>query len=294
LLRQETVFSPNPRFAFATLTRNAASSDYHSLQLQFHRRFSTRLSALVSYTWAHSIDNTSDETERLPSAELFNPDSDRGPSDFDIRHALSAVMTLKIPRLGKPNSLVGAIFRDFGFDMILVANSSRPFSVVAFRALEIGVFNVRPDLVGGIPLYIDDPLAPGGRRLNNTPLGPNQVGPFRIPGEPRQGTLGRNTLRGFPLYQADIALRRRFQVSEHVGLQMKAELFNVFNHPNFASPVGHLGSVSGDAIDPDNSFGRSTSMLGRRLGTGGVNAGLSPLYQIGGPRSIQLSLRLEF
>jgi hypothetical protein len=101
----------------------------------------------------------------------------------------------------------------------------------------------------------------------------------------RQGTLGRNALRGFPLSQLDLAVRRQFALSERTRLQLRAEFFNVFNHPNFGDPVGDLGS---------RLFGLSTQTLARGLGTGGVNGGLSPLYQVGGPRSVQLALRLGF
>ena len=66
---------------------------------------------------------------------------------------------------------------------------------------------------------------------------------------------------------------------------MKAEVFNVFNHPNFGNPVGDLRS---------SLFGEAIQMLGESLGTGGVNGGLSPIYQIGGPRSVQLALKLHF
>jgi hypothetical protein len=57
------------------------------------------------------------------------------------------------------------------------------------------------------------------------------------------------------------------------------------NHPNFGDPVNELGSTL---------FGESIQTLGKSLGTGGVNGGLSPLYQVGGSRSIQLALRLDF
>jgi hypothetical protein len=149
---------------------------------------------------------------------------------------------------------------------------------------------VRPDLVEGIPLYIDDPTAPGGRRFNNTrvtiPGNPNpQIGPFLRPFPARQGSLGRNVLRGFPVYQLDIGFRRQFNFSERLNLQFKTEFFNIFNHPNFGDPDSALLS---------STFGSSTAMLGRSLGSGGVLGGFNPLYQIGGPRSIQFSLKLGF
>jgi hypothetical protein len=93
------------------------------------------------------------------------------------------------------------------------------------------------------------------------------------------------------LYQTDLTLRRQFNLTERVNLQFKAEFFNLFNHPNFADPGANF-----DRANDVNSalFGQSTQMLGRGLGSSGASGGFSPLYQIGGPRSIQFVLRLQF
>jgi hypothetical protein len=93
-------------------------------------------------------------------------------------------------------------------------------------------------------------------------------------------------LRGFGAWQADLALQRQFQITERVGLCFRGEFFNVFNHPNFGPPIGDLTS---------SQFGYSTQMLGSSLGSSGsLDGGLNPLYQIGGSRSIQLALKLQF
>jgi hypothetical protein len=97
--------------------------------------------------------------------------------------------------------------------------------------------------------------------------------------------MGRNALRGFGATQLDFTLRREFPFTERWKLQFSADFFNIFNHPNFADPDNTL---------TDPFFGRSLSMLGQSLGSGGVSGGFSPLYQIGGPRSIQLVLKLVF
>jgi hypothetical protein len=82
----------------------------------------------------------------------------------------------------------------------------------------------------------------------------------------------------------DFALQRQFQFTERLGLRFRAEFFNIFNHPNFGSPTNTISSLL---------FGYSTQMLASSL-AGGSNAGFNPLYQIGGPRSIQLALKLQF
>jgi hypothetical protein len=100
-----------------------------------------------------------------------------------------------------------------------------------------------------------------------------------------QGDLGRNALRGFGAAEVDLTLRRQFKIRERLALQARADFFNIFNHPNFGPPINYLSSPL---------FGQSTQMLGASLGSGGQNGGLNPLYQIGGPRSVQLALKLLF
>jgi hypothetical protein len=92
-------------------------------------------------------------------------------------------------------------------------------------------------------------------------------------------------LRGFEASQADIGLQRIFRVTENVGIRFRAEFFNIVNHPNFGNPTNSLTS---------SLFGRSTQTLANSLGSGGASGGFNPLYQIGGPRSIQLALKLNF
>jgi hypothetical protein len=83
----------------------------------------------------------------------------------------------------------------------------------------------------------------------------------------------------------DFSLRRQFKLTERYKLQFRADFFNLFNHPNFGDF---------DTLFDSPTFGESTQMLGQSLGTGGIEAGFSPLYQIGGPRSIQLALKVQF
>jgi hypothetical protein len=90
--------------------------------------------------------------------------------------------------------------------------------------------------------------------------------------------------RGFPLYQVDMALRRKFNFSESVGLQIQADAFNVLNHPNFEDPLGN------DLVLGSPFVGQSASMSGRSLAGGGFPS----FYSLGGPRTLRLSLKLTF
>ena len=87
------------------------------------------------------------------------------------------------------------------------------------------------------------------------------------------------------MWQLDLALRREFFKEEHRSLQLRVEAFNALNHPNFADPVRFLSSPL---------FGSSPSMLNLMLGTGSPGSGLAPIFQSGGARSIQLTVRFRF
>lgn len=294
LLRLERYTNPNPKFVLVDVSRNKASSDYHSLQLQFRRRLVRGLQALASYTWSESVDNASGDSIFLTPNDMLDPEIDRGPSDFDIRHQFSGAITYNIPT-PRLDGFGRYLSRDWAIDTIFMARSAGPVNVIYSRNLGFGLFGFRPDLVEGMPLYIEDPTAPGGRRFNNQvvviPGNPRpQVGPFRPPVENRQGNLPRNFLRGFPVYQLDLAIRRDFQLKERLRLQFRTEIFNIFNHPNFADPNPTL--LTGNSLN--TAFGFSQSMFGRSLGSGGASGGFNPLYQIGGPRSIQFAMKLLF
>lgn len=295
LLRREGFLNPNPNFPVLEVTTNAASSDYHALQAQFQRRLSNGLQVQLSYTWAKSLDNLSSDALRTVPTVRLDPKVDRAPSDFDVRHAFSSAITYDVPALSF-GKLVKFIFRDFSLDALATARSATPVDVTIQRNIGFGTFAFRPDLVEGVPLYIYNSAFPGGQRINNTfvATSPRQIGPFLIPTTARQGSLGRNSLRGLPVYQADLGIRRKIFVTEHLNFQLKAEVFNVFNHPNFADPSGLLGSDLGATVSRLPGFGQVIQMFGRGLGSGGVSGGFNPLYQMGGPRSIQLSLKLQF
>jgi hypothetical protein len=282
LLRTQIMSNPNPTFSSLTYTNNGATSDYHSMQLQFERRLSRRLQAIASYTWAHAIDEISDE--QISTQGINNVV--RGNADFDIRHNFSAAVTYQLPAPGA-NILTKAVFGHWATDVIVRAQSAAPFSISSgIEVDELGrSVQRRVNVTPGIPIYVDDPLAPGGRRLNNSvdPARPGCKGPFCPAPAGQQGNLGRNVLRGFPLNQIDFALRRQFNFTEGVHLELRAEAFNLFNHPNFGLPENSITSAQ---------FGRATRTLATSLSSQGI--GLSPLFQIGGPRSIQFALRLGF
>jgi hypothetical protein len=161
----------------------------------------------------------------------------------------------------------------WGVDALLHVRSAAPMSPSSNTYFFVGnnAYNARPDLVPGQPLYVNDSSSPGGSRFN--------PGAFIDPSPGRQGNFPRNGLRGLSATQVDLCVRREFALQKQIRVQIRAELFNAFNHPNFGQPTGAIG---------DPLFGQPTQMLNRSLG------GLNALYQIGGPRSAELAAKLLF
>ena len=303
LIQSALVTAPNPNIGAAYLITNEGTSDYDALQVQFQRRLSRNLQALASYTWSHSIDTASAGSFfGNPANGLvpgINPNANRGPSDFDIRNAFSAGLTYNVPA-PRNRGFRGALLHDWSIQNFIVARSALPVDVSDANFLEFanGISaDIRPDLVAGQPLYLHGSqcleapplgfgqLCPGGTGFNpsaftNPPLDPTTGLPLR------QGNVPRNFLRGFGAAQWDFAVHRDFPIHESLKVEVRLESFNVLNHPNFGPPANYFGQ---------GGFGLSTQMLGQYLSGSNVGGGgLSALYQIGGPRSIQLALKLQF
>lgn len=293
LLQTAFVSSPNANFNNVALIGNTASSSYNSLQVQFERRLSRGLQVLASYNFSHSIDDGSLGTYGTGSNTLVpgaGPNSNRGPSDFDVRHAFSAGITYDLPTLNG-HRLAKGLVAGWSLENVVQAWSAAPVNVYYSEISEFlgAETQVRPDLLAGVPVYLHGAQFPGGKAINPAAFA---AAPLDQNGNPlRQGNLGRNGLRGFGAAQWDFAVHRDFWIREPLKLQFRAEMFNLLNHPNFAPPIGDLQSPQ--SLNPQ--FGVSTQTLGQYLGGANVGGGgFNSLYQVGGPRSIQLALKLIF
>ena len=313
LIQTAVVEAPNPSFANANVVSNIARSNYNALQVQFQRRLSRGLQVLASYTWSHSIDTASAGSGFFfnnAGPPGINPNANRGPSDFDVRNAFSLGLTYDLPAV--PLGPVGRVFlRGWSLQSVVQARSAPPVDLydTVFFDLNGAFAVVRPDLVAGQPLYLygsqctselrslgellPTQECPGSKAFNplaftDPPFDPNTFQPLR------QGTVPRNFLRGFGAAQWDFAVHRSFVLREPAVLEFRAEMFNLLNHPNFGPPSGAFLSPE---FGGPAGFGLATQMLAQSLNFESSNLGggaFSPLYQMGGPRSIQLAMKLRF
>jgi hypothetical protein len=268
----------NPSFPYGVLFfQNGLTSDYNALQAQFQRRLSHGLQALASYTFSHCQDYGS-----YNIALSYQ----RGNCDFDVRQNFSSALSYDLPNVSQ-NRVIDALLHQWGLDDRFTARTGFPVTLTSGLSVVNpstgGAYDGGLNIVPGQPFYIYGSQCaavygsscPGGRAINPDAFS-----------EPAAGELGdapRNFVRGFGAWQMDVAVRREFPIHERLKLQFRAEAFNVFNHPDFGSVNGIYCSAG-----PGCTFGQATQTLARSLGI------LSPIYQQGGPRSIQFALKLIF
>lgn len=277
LVRLDGSIDPTNGVLTETYFTSDASSDYEALQAQFIGNVTPNLYTLVSYSWGHSID-----TGSLGSAVFFVPPGaidagDRGSSDFDIRHNVNASVSYRLPSF--PNRFCASCLRGWNLSSTFQARTGFPFNVTSTdTSIGLGFANTgRPSVIAGVPMWINSNASPDGRELNSAAFSPVS--------EYANGTLGRNVLTGPGLFQIDMSLRRQFRLFSGTSLELSATAFNVFNHANFSNPTGYLGSPL---------FGQPISMQNLMLGSGTPTGGLTPIFQSGGPRTVELNLKFSF
>ncbi|HTB12304.1 MAG TPA: carboxypeptidase regulatory-like domain-containing protein [Bryobacteraceae bacterium] len=295
LLRVQTSPEYSDAFDIVSQATNGATSSYNGMQMQFRKRLSDRLQMQLSYTWSHSIDTASNDGGGGGFANLYGG-GQKGSSDYDIRQNLSLSGSYRLPA---PGGILGAPLRHWYLDWVETARTGLPFDLQTISSNSgavsingttvstttnpngdynstVGLFaQVRPNY-NGLPVWIPNPNVPGGQELN--------VLAFNIVSGFEQGNLGRNVLRGFGEQQLDLGVRRTIPITERISLNLSAQAYNVFNHPNFANP----SPLEGANLASPN-FGVVTEMLNQSFG-GAVNS----LFRTGGPRSIELAVRLRF
>jgi hypothetical protein len=240
---------PLPFFDEITFQESSAASNYHSLQARLQQRLDFGLSLLGAYTWAKSIDNASGifasaGDPNFPQ-DSYNLRAERGRSSFDVAHRFSLSYSYELP-FGNKNKLLSG-WQTMG---IVTLQTGRPFTVALlpeFDNSNTGRSNLgfgandRPNLVGNARLSDPSP-----ERWFNTSA-------FAIPAFGSFGNAGRNILDGPGYNNVNFSVVKNTALRESLNLQLRAEFFNLFNHPNFNLPDNFVGSPSFGRINSADS-----------------------------------------
>ncbi|HEY8204436.1 MAG TPA: carboxypeptidase-like regulatory domain-containing protein [Pyrinomonadaceae bacterium] len=257
-----TLRTPGPINPYADV--NAQMSDgnsfYNAMNLELKKRFSNSFQFLASYTWSHSIDDSSDLQTLLKPQDNTNFRAERSDSLFDQRHRFVFSGVFSAPETWKSEGGVKSWLRDFTFAPIIEASSGRPFNILAVGDAN-GDFqstNERPSVLPGGILCATG-VDPGC--LQNV--------------FPANGSLGRNMGITHTYFSVDARLTRRVRIGERVRLDIIAEGFNLFNRFNEAAA---------------NPFYKVVNAFGQRHG-GKYYSSPTAAFD---PRQFQFGLKLNF
>ena len=168
----------------------------------------------------------------------YTPVYDRGSGDWDVRHNLTGSALYSLPDLKGSNSFVRTALGGWQTSGIIQTRSGLPTNIT----LVSGFFGnpVRPDYVPGQPLWVPNHSWPGSSyNINAFAVEPTYDG---TPGA-TIGTVGRNSLRGPAYFQLDLSGMKNFAITERVTMQFRADIFNIFNHPNFENPTAAYATL---------------------------------------------------
>lgn len=248
-------------------------SNYHALQVNFKRNFTQGFRYNMNYTWAHAIDDVVGFFRDYQDPN--NARAERASSDQDIRHNFVLDIGYDLSFSRWFDNAPKWIADGWQFNSITQARTGFPVNVTRTGGT-FGGFSLRPNLVPGV-----DTRCPNF----NVPNCQFNVAAFRDPGAGIFGNLGRNALRGPGFAQVDFSVGKNTRLSEKTSLNLRMDVFNLFNRANFADPSGGLARGDANSITPTAFFGQSISTVGNQLGG---------LLGAGGPRQIQLSARFTF
>jgi hypothetical protein len=231
---------------------SSGNSNYNALWVTATRRFARRWQFNASYTFSKSLDYTSFSTSNVVVQNSYNLKEERGLSDFDARHRFVFSSLYDLPF--HKNHWVAA----WQLGVIIQSQSGNPVNIVTINSTVNGFPNtLRPDVNG--PVQIVGTVERWFDTASFTAV-------------PRFGNLGRNVVIGPGFNNTDFSVIKSTNISETVRLQFRAEVFDIFNHPNFGRPGNVVGSAA---------FGRITST---RFPTG----------ETGSSRQIQFAVKMIY
>jgi outer membrane receptor protein involved in Fe transport len=268
---------PSPAFGALDMTDTTSYSKYNGLQVGLQHRQSANLVYQFSYTWSHCIDSAysygglgfNNVTSAITNP--YNYNAEKGPCSFDLRHNISANVVYLLPFKG--NRLV----EGWQITGIETWHTGVPFSLGEGDQADLGnnFDNPRPNVVAGCDVY-------AGQNVHQW----FNPACFTASAYGTVGNMGRNALTGPGFVETDLGVMKETRITERVSVQFRAELFNLFNHPNFAVPSGDVVFSAGSAANgfqgvPVSTAGQITSLVG--------SGGLSNVA-----RQTQFSLKLLF
>jgi hypothetical protein len=296
-------YANNPYGATYVMQENSSgNSNYNSLQASLRMTGWHGVTSVVNYVWSRSMDDASDGDDFEPNAAQPNnstqPNLEYGPSNFNLPQRFTWILAYDFP---KTKGSWQRLKNGWGADSSVNMQSGQPFQFNYNFESDFsgsGEGDDRPDSIGPTVYHPHDPLEYVDLSTFAIPCtvtaatGKNQD---CIPGTRHFGDEGRDSLHGPTFKQWDLAIYKNTPITERVTMQLRADFFNILNHPNFSNPF-----LPTYIADP-GIHGFAVNGAGREVGTGGFpltatgDVGIgNPFLGGGGPRGIQFALKFVF
>ena len=290
-------FRPFPGFGNITAIQDSGSSIYHAFQASL-RHTAGRLQLNASYTWSHSIDDSSDRFD-AGFVNSFNLASSRASSNFDERQIFNLSYVYDLPFFNSGAGFAHTLLGGWQYSGITTFSTGSPFTVLN------GVFGDNAGVgngtgSGSFPDVIGDPKANIPTQTPGAQVAPFLFNPgaFAAPRGLTFGNAGRNFLRNPDRTNFDMALLKNFKIRESMRLEFRAEAFNVFNHTEW----GYFGGAGGSAAFNTGNLNSGTNTTGCYAGPNNSAGDPSCLATTTflqmttahNPRILQLALKLSF
>jgi hypothetical protein len=268
----ENFVFPNPKFGSIDVLAPISSSVFHSLQTTFRVQGTHGWSGFATYNYSKSIDDASDGIDFTPGAAFPQNSNDlaaeHGPSTFDTRHRFTGAANYDVPYW---HVLPKALGTGWALNWIASFQSGRPIPIITSNdTTGRFYFNQRPNVVPGV-----NPILPHW----NPFTGYLNAAAFSQPAFGTFGDLGRDSVYGPGYSNLDFSVTKNTKIYERLNLQLRAEFFNIFNHPNFALPAGSINP----GVAPAGLISQTPDVAQGNPGLGG-----------GGPRVVQLAAKFTF
>ena len=302
LVNQNFIYPNNPAFFQIFFSTPDVNSNYNALNANVTHRLSRGLQLQANYRWSKSIDQLSYEGPGFVTNQTYpqNNRTERGPSDFDVKHAFNLSSIYELPFFRGRHDFVGAALGGFSISTILTANSGFPWTPVvscdqnAFPRIQNNSSQVCPARPTGYrggagtgtsnDVFITGSNFSGGGTsfFTVTELANGLIGP---PG------VGRNVFRGPKYFNIDISLVKEtrlpsgLHLGEGANLELRANFFNIFNKLNLAPFGFSSSSTTIGNFDPNANNGQG--MLFNNPNFGKASAGLAG-------RVVELQARFRF
>ncbi len=255
-------------------------SRYNSLQASLIKRFSHGFTFQSNYTFSKSIDDNGTGLQGsggggdgvYPWTSPFYDSMIKGPSDYDHTHRIVTSYVWDIPFGNQLKGIGNKVLGGWELTGVQQFQTGSPMTVVSgVDNSRTGLGRDRADPVAGVSPDRPSGVDPLNQWFNTAAFAKNPVGTF--------GTLGKGTLRGPNMFSWDMGIFKKIPLKgERLGMQFRAEFFNIFNHPMFNNPSTNIS---------DANYGKIKATLANAGSTQGD-------ITSGGPRIIQLALKLSF